>query len=85
MEALDKILEKVEADALILMEEANDHEVLEAVVAEGTPMVLGYKMRGAIPHPEHMVRIATYLVALAAAMENRCGKRRAQTKEFQHG
>ena len=85
MEALDKILEKVEADALILMDESTDHEVLEAVVAEGTPMVMGYKMRGIIPQPERMVRIATYLIALAAAMENRRGKRRAQIKEFQHG
>lgn len=85
MEALDKILGKVEADALILMDESTDHEVLEAVVAEGTPMVMGYKMRAIIPQPERMVRIATYLIALAAAMENKRGARRAQIKEFQHG
>jgi hypothetical protein len=78
MEALDTILEKIEADALTLMEESTDHDVLEAVVVEGTPMVMGYKMRAIIPQPERMVRIATYLVALAAAMENRRGTRRAK-------
>ena len=78
MSAIDSILSRVKEDALILMEDSTDRDVLEAIVAEGTPLVLNYKTRGVIPQPGHMIRIATYLVAMAAAMEQARMNRRAK-------
>lgn len=73
---LDDMLNDVRDDILILMDESSDRDVLEAVVREGAPVFLAYKMRGMIPDPRSMQRIATYLLALAAAIEEKRSIRR---------
>lgn len=77
---LDSMLDEVREDALTLMSESSDRLVLQAVVREGAPAVMGYQMRGVVPDSRTMQRLATYLLALAAAQEDARSLRRPRRK-----
>lgn len=66
---LETILTEVRDYAEDLLEKADGRSVLDAVVREGKPLFLAYMAVGAVPHPEQLQRIATYMIALAAAMD----------------
>lgn len=66
---LETILTEVRDYAEELLEKADGRSVLDAVVREGKPLFLAYMAAGAVPHPEQLQRMATYMIALAAAMD----------------
>ena len=74
--ALTSILEDVKEDVLDLMERSTDRAVMQAIMSEGAPLVMAYRMRGVYPHPRDLQRLATYMIALAAAAEEARSRRR---------
>lgn len=66
---LETILTEVRDYAEDLLSKADGRSVLDAVVREGKPLFMAYMAVGAVPHPEQLQRIATYMIALAAAMD----------------
>lgn len=67
---LDALLGQVRKDAATLLRDASDRQVIEAVIREAAPVVAMYKMRGQLPGQQTFLRLATYLIALAAAFDS---------------
>lgn len=67
---LDALLGQVRKDASMLLREASDRQVIEAVIREAAPVVTMYKLQGRLPGQQTFMRLATYLIALAAAFDS---------------
>ena len=67
---LDALLGQVRKDAATLLRDASDRQVIEAAFREATPAIAMYKLRGQFPGQQTFLRLATYLIALAAAFDS---------------
>ena len=78
---LDALLDDVREDVLVLIDEASDRAVLEAIVREGAPLFLAYKTRNIMPDARSMQRIATYILSLCTVIETARTIRRHERKQ----